>query len=317
MSVGPCLSAARQRAASTSSAVESGPPDTAITRAPAERRSSNRVLASAAETGSASSAADTLLFPVDALLHADRRARIFAQDLAERCTGGLLLAHGGERLAEPEQRVGRLCGGVVPGRHVEKGFGGIAVALPLEQALAQPILRIGREPVARIAAKETSETLFGERVVLAQDVAVGEVVGVLWAVGGRQRRDLAAGPVRIARLRKLTPRRRHAGAERRISGGRTRERREIERSASRASAWSSDLLVLRERCARAGRAECPGRAGRVRIERRIECIATPSRRRSRRQRRRWQRCRRLLRPRLLCWRLLRGRLLCRRQGRRR
>src|SRR5262249_58283364 len=103
---GPCLRAARQRAASTRSAVESGPPDTAITRAAAERRSSNRVLASAAETGSASSTADTLLFPVDALLHADRPPRIIAPNLAERCTGGLLLAHGGERLAQPEQRVG-------------------------------------------------------------------------------------------------------------------------------------------------------------------------------------------------------------------
>src|SRR5262249_49156639 len=144
---GPCLRAARQRAASTRSAVESGPPDTAITRAAAERRASNRVLASAAETGSAPSTADTPLVPGDAQLHAVPRARIFSPNLALRCTSGLLLARGGERLAEPEQRVGRPRGGVVLGRHVEKGFGGIAIALALEQALAQPILRIGREPV--------------------------------------------------------------------------------------------------------------------------------------------------------------------------
>src|SRR5215475_2993308 len=185
MSAGPRLSAARQRAARTRSAVESGPPETARTRAAAGRRSSNSVLASAPETGSASSAVDTLLFPVDPLLHADRSARIFAQDFAERCAGGLFLTHGGERLAEPEQRVGRPGSGLVLCRDVEKGFGGVAVALALEQTLAQPILRIGGEPVARIAAQEGAETLFGKRVVLAQNVTIGEVVGVLRAVGGR------------------------------------------------------------------------------------------------------------------------------------
>src|SRR5262249_43391132 len=244
MSAGPCLSAARQRAASTRSAVESGPPDTAMTRAAADRRAANRPLASAAETGSASSAADTLLFPVDALLHADRRARIFAQDLAERRAGGLFCAHGGERLAKPKQRVGRPRGGLVLGRHIEKGFGGVAVALPLEQALAQPILRIGREPIARIPAEEASETLLGQRVVLAQDVAVGKVVSVLGAVGGRQRRDLAARPARIARLRRLAARRRHAGAGWRIGGGGAPERREGERGAGRAAAPGPRLLRL-------------------------------------------------------------------------
>src|SRR6266545_3407193 len=199
MSAGPFLSAARQRVASTSSAVESGPPETARTRARAERRSSNSVFASAAETGAASSAADTLLFPVDALLHADRRAGIFARDLAERGAGRLLLAHGGERLAEAEQRVRRARRGLVFGRNVEVRFRGVAVALALKQALAQPVLRVGGEPVARIAAQEGAEAVFGERVVAAQDIAIGEVVGVLRAVGRRQRRNLAAGPARMAR----------------------------------------------------------------------------------------------------------------------
>src|SRR6202011_905431 len=107
---------ARQRAASTIKAVESGPPETARISAGADLRSANRVFASAAETGAARSAADTLLFPIDALLHAQRRARIFAQHLAERRAGGLLLAQHRERLAEPQQRVGRLGGGFVPGR---------------------------------------------------------------------------------------------------------------------------------------------------------------------------------------------------------
>src|SRR4051794_22560714 len=101
MRSGPRLSAARQRAASTMRAVESGPPDTARIRVGAALRSANSVLASATEIGAAS-AADTLLFPVDALLHADRCARIFAQDLAERCTGGFLLAERRERLTEPQ-----------------------------------------------------------------------------------------------------------------------------------------------------------------------------------------------------------------------
>ena len=50
------------------------------------------------KTGVASSAADTLLFPLYALLHADRRARIFAQDLGERGTGRVLFAERRERL---------------------------------------------------------------------------------------------------------------------------------------------------------------------------------------------------------------------------
>src|SRR5262245_8187520 len=104
---GPRLSAARQRAASTMRAVESGPPETARMMAGADDRSANRALASATEIGAAS-AADTLLFPVDALLHVDRRARIFAQNLGERRAGRFLLAHRRQRLPEPQQRIGRL-----------------------------------------------------------------------------------------------------------------------------------------------------------------------------------------------------------------
>src|SRR6266404_5892837 len=109
MSAGPRLRPARQRAASTSSAVESGPPETARTRTGAVLRPANSVFASATETGAAS-AADTLLFPINALLHAHRRARIFARDLGERRAGRFLLAQGRERLAEAEQRIGRLGG---------------------------------------------------------------------------------------------------------------------------------------------------------------------------------------------------------------
>src|ERR1700730_14831455 len=156
-------------------ALESGPPETASRRAGADRRPANSVFASTAETGAARSAAGTLLFPVDALLHAERRTGIFAQHLSERRAGGLLLAEHRERLAEPQQRVGRLGGGFIFGRDVEEGFGGVAIALPLEQAFAEPILGLGRHPVAGIFAQEGAESVFRQRIVLAQDVAVGEV----------------------------------------------------------------------------------------------------------------------------------------------
>src|SRR3984893_2422015 len=90
MSFGARLSRFAQRAASTRSAVESGPPDTASTRPGKSSRQRNSALASPSAT--AASAVGTLLFPVDALLHAHRGARIFAQHLAERSTGRLLFA---------------------------------------------------------------------------------------------------------------------------------------------------------------------------------------------------------------------------------
>src|SRR3954462_10997897 len=101
---GPLFSAARQRAARTSSAVESGPPETARTRAGAWTRSANSDFASAIETGAAS-AAGTLLFPVDALLHGHGGTRIFAQHLAKRSAGRFLLAQSRERLSEAQQRL--------------------------------------------------------------------------------------------------------------------------------------------------------------------------------------------------------------------
>src|SRR5580704_7522960 len=98
-----------QRAASTSSAVESGPPETAITNPGKPCRPRNSAFASSSRT--ASSAVGTLLFPVHILLHGQRSARIFAQDLAERSAGSFLFAQGRERLAKPQQRVrGPRCG---------------------------------------------------------------------------------------------------------------------------------------------------------------------------------------------------------------
>src|ERR1700722_18392774 len=121
-SFGARLSAFAQRAASSSSAVESGPPETARTSPGKPSRPWNSAFASASRT--ACSTMDTLLFPVHVLLHARRGARIFAQHLAQRGAGGFLSAKGGERLAEPQQRVGRPRGGFVFCRHREEGFGG-------------------------------------------------------------------------------------------------------------------------------------------------------------------------------------------------
>src|SRR5436853_1263673 len=109
------------------SAIESGPPETASNRAGADLRLANSVCASAAETGAAWSAAGTLLFPIHALLHAERHPRIFAQHLCERCAGRLLFAKHRERLTKPQQRVGRLGGGFVCGRDVEESFGGVRI----------------------------------------------------------------------------------------------------------------------------------------------------------------------------------------------
>src|SRR5580704_9862811 len=89
-SFGARLNRFAQRAASTRSAVESGPPETASTKPGKFSRPRNSAFASA--SAMLASAVGTLLFPVDALLHAQRGARIFAQHLAERGTGGFFLA---------------------------------------------------------------------------------------------------------------------------------------------------------------------------------------------------------------------------------
>src|SRR5580658_5727576 len=141
-SFGARLSRFAQRAASTRSAVESGPPDTASTRPGKSSRPRNSALASPSAT--AASAVGTLLFPVDALLHAHRGARIFAQHFAQRSAGRFLFAERRKRHAEPQQRIGGPRGGVVFRRHRKEGFRGVAIALALKQGFAPPVLRVGR-----------------------------------------------------------------------------------------------------------------------------------------------------------------------------
>src|SRR5215207_7572852 len=155
---GPLFSAARQRAAKTSNAVESGPPETARTRAGAWTRSANSDFASAVETGAAS-AADTLLFPVDALPHGHGGTRIFAQHLAKRSAGRFLLTQTRERLSEAQERLRCLAGGLVLGRNGEEGLRCVAELLPLEMAFAEPIVRIRCQPVAREPHEEAAEAV--------------------------------------------------------------------------------------------------------------------------------------------------------------
>src|SRR6476619_7465830 len=252
----------------SSSAVESGPPETARTRAVALASGSNSVFASAAETGAASSAADTLLFSLDTLLHTGRCTGKLAHDLAERRAGGFLLAERGKRLSKPQQRVRRLGGRLIFSRDVEESFGRVAVALTLEQAFAQPIGGVAGHAVAGISAQEAAKALLGECIVLAQHVAIGEVVLVTRGLRGRQRGDHRAAGVGIAK--------RGSGRTARRTHG-----RQIERSACPTSAGSVD------------RAQSVRRAGRVRILRRIKRIAPPAGRGGR-GRTRWLR-RRILR----------------------
>src|SRR5437660_2743415 len=199
MSFGGFSHSSRQRAAKSMSAVESGPPETARINTGKLSSALKSLFASAAAIGAASLATDSFLLTVDALLYRDCCARVFAPDLGERGAGGLLLAQRSERLAEAQERVGRLGGRFVFGRDAEEGFGSVAETLALEQALAQPILRVGSKPVARKSAQEGAKALVGERIILAQHVAIGEVVIVLGTVGGRRRRKLRTGAAWIAR----------------------------------------------------------------------------------------------------------------------
>src|SRR5262249_36159897 len=76
------------------------------------------------------------------------------------------------------------------------------VLLALEQALAQPELRIGGPAVAWIFLQEGAEAVLGHRVVLAQHVPVGEIVGVLGLFARRRDGSDRARAAEIARRRR-------------------------------------------------------------------------------------------------------------------
>src|SRR6516164_10015653 len=126
-SFGGCLSCFAQRAASTSNAVESAPPETARMR-PREF-SSPKNNAPASSSRRAWSAVRALLLTVDALLHVERSARIFPQHLAERGASRFFFAQGRKRLPKPQQRVRSARGILVFGGNGEKRFRGVAILL--------------------------------------------------------------------------------------------------------------------------------------------------------------------------------------------
>src|SRR3984893_17250309 len=211
-SPGPRRRRLRQRAASASSAVESGPPETASSSARALARSAKRTSASASDSGY--SAAGTLLFSLGGLLHTVRRARILVDDFAQRRAGEFALMQGRERLAEAQQRIGSLRVPFVFFRHVEERGRGVAVILALEHALAKPKLCVRCHPIARVALEEVTQRVLGKRVVLAQQVAVTEIVGV----ARRLRRGLGSRCVGIARRRRRERTHRRPGRRQRRGG---------------------------------------------------------------------------------------------------
>src|ERR1041385_137970 len=109
ISFGLVLSVCRQRAASTMSAVESGPPETASISAGNLSRPAKSDLASDCERGEASAVA-TLLFLRHVVLHLRGRLRILAADLSQGRAGRLLLVQRAQRLTETQQRLRRLAG---------------------------------------------------------------------------------------------------------------------------------------------------------------------------------------------------------------
>src|SRR5947207_2677928 len=142
MSAGPFLRPARQRAASESSAVESGPPETASRMRRKSEKSEKSAESSRSAIAAPLSAADTLLFRLNRCLHLRRGLRIFLQHGAERGAGRVLLAECRQRLAEPHQRFGCLRALRIFIIDVKKGFGRVVILLALELALAEPIMRL-------------------------------------------------------------------------------------------------------------------------------------------------------------------------------
>src|SRR5262249_42343067 len=169
ISCGPRVRRCRHRCASSIRAVESAPPDTARITRPERGKEANSSAISRSEIAGAS-AMDTLLFPLDRLPDAQCGAGIFAADLGQSAARGVLLAHLRERLAEPQQRIGRLGGRGMIARNEQEQLGGVGIFVTLKQGLAQPVIRVCRARVTRVPLQETAEALFCEIVVLPQHV---------------------------------------------------------------------------------------------------------------------------------------------------
>src|SRR6516165_6248815 len=141
------------------------------------------------------SAAYTLLLSLDSLFDAGGGARKFAQNLAERCAGRLLLAERSERLAEAQKRLRRPGIALEFGGGVEKGFRRVAEALTLVEAFAEPERGIAGQPIIRVFAQEGAKAFLCEPVIPTQHVAIRQVEFILWSLRGRKRGDGCAGRI--------------------------------------------------------------------------------------------------------------------------
>ena len=243
----------------------------------------------------------------------ERSLRIFAQHFAERSAGGFLLAERGERLAETHQRVRRTGGGFVFGRDGKEGLGGVAIVLSWNSAFAEPILRLRRQPVARIFSQEIAEASARRRArspcaarnhsrdrirpwacsPAAASAAMRPAwPAACWLHGRWHVRRHGAGPIGIDR------RRRRQWTARRRCPRRCGNRREIERRAGLTRPGSRRRRLGDRR--RRFRRGCAGSTERARYARRIgikvgiEGIAAPAgrwrlARRRPAQPRRWRR----------------------------
>src|SRR5712692_819489 len=249
-----------------SNAVESGPPETASTRAGSAVRSANNASASASPT--ASLTAGTLLFPLDRLLDGRLGARIFAAHVAEGHAREFSLVHGSKRLAEPQQRFGRFGAGFIFFRQCHKGIGGFLIVLALEQAFAEAKLGFRRHPVGRIFCQKPAKCLLGKRIVPALQIPHAEIESVT----RRRRRRRCRNRIGAGRAWVSLPRTHRKSAGTRVHTCSCSRSRTIGRRLYASSSLRRDHR-RRLRGNRTQHSRCSGSVG---VFGWIECVRTPT-----------------------------------------
>ncbi len=176
---GPVLRAWRQRAASSSSAVESGPPETARTRAEGigERIKQRLRLGGGDRRRIVSSGHASVL-----ARHPASRRPMHGETLRRTSPSDAQAASFSPSAASdcPSRRSasGALRGSLVFGRDREEGFRRVAVALTLEQAFTEPVGGVAGERSPGYLLRKLRKPSSGEGVVLAQHVSHRRVVFV-------------------------------------------------------------------------------------------------------------------------------------------
>ena len=158
-------------------------------------RSANSAFASASRSARFSSG--HAFVPARRFASRLRGARIFAHDFAERGASRFLLTQSRERLAEPKQRLGRLAVVsylVETARNDSAASRYAAAGTGSRPASIAPPAPAGRSDIGAGSA----ERVLGERVVLVQHIAIGEIVLVLRvAPGGRVACRAPVAPVAL------------------------------------------------------------------------------------------------------------------------